>query len=200
LTVADPDFIVTRSALSRWDYVWRTGAPHPWGCWISIFKRTSWTWTMYEFFKALHIFGLILMAGNVTVTAFWKVFADRTCKTQIISFAQWLVTVTDFTFTLTGGFLMVIGGYGAALVGGIPLFETPWLVLGQLMLLVSGGIWLLILVPIQIRQARYARDFAIIGDVPEVYKKDSRTWLVWGLISTVPLTLGMYSMVFKPYF
>jgi hypothetical protein len=33
-----------------------------------------------------------------------------------------------------------------------------------------------------------------------VYKKDSRTWLVWGLISTVPLTLGMYSMVFKPYF
>jgi uncharacterized membrane protein len=120
---------------------------------------------MYEFFKALHIFGLILMAGNVTVTAFWKVFADRTCKTQIIGFAQWLVTVTDFTFTLTGGFLMVIGGYGAALVGGIPLFETPWLVLGQIMLLVSGGIWLLILVPIQIRQARYARDFAIIGDV-----------------------------------
>ena len=93
---------------------------------------------MYEFFKALHIFGLILMAGNVTVTAFWKVFADRTSKTQIIGFAQWLVTVTDFTFTLTGGFLMVIGGYGAALVGGLSLFETPWLVLGQLMLLRLG--------------------------------------------------------------
>jgi uncharacterized membrane protein len=175
-------------------------AQRPWRRWNSFVKRAWWTWTMYEFFKALHIFGLILMAGNVTVTAFWKVFADRTCKTQIIGFAQWLVTVTDFTFTLTGGFLMVIGGYGAALVGGLSLFETPWLVLGQLMLLVSGGIWLLILVPIQIRQARYARDFAIIGDVPEVYKKDSRTWLVWGLISTVPLTLGMYSMVFKPYF
>ena len=50
------------------------------------------------------------------------------------------------------------------------------------------------------RLARYARDFAIIGEVPEIYKRDSRTWLIWGLISTVPLTLGMYSMVFKPYF
>jgi uncharacterized membrane protein len=156
--------------------------------------------SMYEFFKAIHLLGLILMAGNVTVTAFWKVFADRTCKTQIIGFAQWLVTVTDFTFTLTGGFLMVVGGYGAALAGGISLFSTPWLVLGQLMLAISGAIWLGILVPIQIRQARAARDFAIIGDVPDSYKKDSRTWLIWGLISTVPLITGMYLMVGKPSF
>jgi uncharacterized membrane protein len=170
------------------------------GRWPFFLERTERTSTMYEFFKALHILGLILMVGNVTVTAFWKVFADRTCKTQIIGFAQWLVTVTDFTFTLTGGFLMVIGGYGAALVGGVSLFSTPWLVLGQLMLAVSGGIWLGILIPIQIRQARYARDFAIIGEVPESYKKDSRTWLIWGLISTVPLTAGMYFMVFKPFF
>ncbi|MBB4200308.1 hypothetical protein CCR94_00455 [Rhodoblastus sphagnicola] len=154
---------------------------------------------MYEFFKGVHIFGLILMAGNVTVTAFWKVFADRTCKTQIVAFAQWLVTVTDFSFTLTGGFLMVLGGYGAAFAGHISLFSTPWLVYGQLMLAVSGAIWVGILVPIQIRQASAAQDFAIIGDVPDSYKKDSRTWLIWGLISTVPLTLGMYFMVAKPF-
>jgi len=154
---------------------------------------------MYEFFKALHILGLILMVGNVTVTAFWKVFADRTSDTKIMAFAQWLVTVTDFSFTLTGGFLMVVGGYGAALVAGIPLFSTPWLVMGQLMLGVSGAIWLCILVPIQIRQARYAQDFAIIGEVPAAYRKESRTWLVWGLISTIPLTAGMYFMVFKPF-
>ena len=69
---------------------------------------------MYAFFKSVHILGLVLMAGNVTVTALWKVFADRTSKTQIMAFAQWLVTVTDFSFTLSGGFLMVVGGYGAA--------------------------------------------------------------------------------------
>lgn len=155
---------------------------------------------MYEFFKSLHILGLVLMAGNVTVTALWKVFADRTGKTQIISFAQWLVTVTDFSFTLSGGFLMVVGGYGAAFVGHVSLFATPWLVLGQVMMAVAGAIWVGILVPIQIRQARWAQDFAIIGDVPEEYNKASATWLIWGLISTVPLLAGLYLMVAKPYY
>jgi uncharacterized membrane protein len=155
---------------------------------------------MYEFFKGLHILGLVLMAGNVTVTAFWKVFADRTCKPQLMGFAQWLVTVTDFSFTLTGGFLMVMGGYGAALTGNLPLVSTPWLLYGQIMMGVSGAIWVGILIPIQIRQARAARDFAIVGEVPASYRKDSKTWLIWGLISTVPLTLGMYFMVGKPTF
>jgi uncharacterized membrane protein len=153
---------------------------------------------MYEIFKSLHILGLILMAGNVTVTALWKVFADRTNKTQIMAFAQWLVTVTDFSFTLSGGFLMVIGGYGAAYVGNLSLFETPWLVLGQLMLMLAGAVWLGILVPIQIRQARWAQDFAVIGEVTAAYRQDSRTWLVWGLLSTVPLLAGLYVMVAKP--
>lgn len=155
---------------------------------------------MYDIFKMIYILGLILMVGNVTVTALWKVFADRTGKTQIISFAQWLVTVTDFSFTLLGGFLMVVGGYGAAFVGRFPLLSTPWLALGQAMLAVSGAIWLGILVPIQIRQAGAAQDFAIVGDVPDSYKKDSRTWLIWGLISTVPLTAALYFMVAKPTF
>ena len=153
---------------------------------------------MYAFFKSVHILGLILMAGNVTVTALWKVFADRTNKTQIMAFAQWLVTVTDFSFTLSGGFLMVVGGYGAAWVGHLSLFETPWLVLGQIMLAMAGAVWLGILVPIQVRQARWAQDFAIIGEVPKEYRKDSRTWLIWGLLSTVPLLAGLYWMVAKP--
>ncbi len=153
---------------------------------------------MYAFFKSIHILGLVLMAGNVTVTALWKVFADRTSKTQIMAFAQWLVTVTDFSFTLSGGFLMVIGGYGAAYVGHLSVFDAPWLVLGQVMLAIAGAVWLGILVPIQVRQARCAQDFAIIGDVPAAYRKDSRTWLVWGLLSTVPLLAGLYIMVAKP--
>jgi len=153
---------------------------------------------MYAFFKSVHILGLILMAGNVTVTALWKVFADRTNKTQIMAFAQWLVTVTDFSFTLSGGFLMVVGGYGAAFVGHLPLFGTPWLVLGQAMLGVAGAVWLGILVPLQIKQAHWAQDFAIIGEVPAAYRQASRTWLVWGLLSTVPLLAGLYWMVAKP--
>lgn len=152
---------------------------------------------MYEFCKTMHILGLVLMAGNVTVTALWKVFADRTCKPQIMSFAQWLVTVTDFSFTLPGGFMMVVGGYGAVYFGGWPL-DTPWLLVGQIMMGMAGAVWLGILVPIQIKQAAWARDFAITGEVPADYRKGSATWLVWGLLSTVPLCVGLWVMVDKP--
>jgi uncharacterized membrane protein len=68
------------------------------------------------------------------------------------------------------------------------------------MLAVSGAIWVGILIPIQIRQAHSAQDFAIIGDIPEAYRKDSRTWMIWGLISTAPLTAGLYFMVAKPFY
>lgn len=152
---------------------------------------------MYAFFKTLHILGLVLMLGNVTVTALWKVFADRSCKTQIMSFSQWLVTVTDFSFTLPGGFLMVMGGLGAAYFGGWSL-TTPWLLTGEIMMGIAGAVWLGILVPIQIKQAAWARDFAITGEVPAEYRKASATWLVWGLLSTVPLGIGMWVMVAKP--
>jgi len=153
---------------------------------------------MYAFFKSVHILGFVLMAGNVTVTALWKVFADRTSNTRIIAFAQWLVTVTDYSFTFFGGFLMVVGGYGAAWVGNISLIHTPWLVLGQLMLLLAGAIWAGILIPIQIRQAGCAQDFAVYGEVSAAYRKDSRVWLIWGLTSTVPLIAGLWFMVAKP--
>jgi uncharacterized membrane protein len=115
-----------------------------------------------------------------------------------MAFAQWLVTVTDFSFTLSGGFLMVVGGYGAAYVGHLSLVETPWLVIGQMMMALAGAVWLGILVPIQVRQARWAQDFAVIGEVSAEYRQDSRTWLVWGLLSTVPLLAGLYVMVAKP--
>jgi uncharacterized membrane protein len=152
---------------------------------------------MYAFCKTLHILGLVLMLGNVTVTALWKVFADRSCKTQIMAFAQWLVTVTDFSFTLSGGFLMVAGGYGAVYFGDLPL-TTPWLLVGQIMMGAAGAVWLGVLVPIQIKQAAWARDFAITGDIPPAYTRASATWLVWGLLSTVPLGIGMWVMVAKP--
>jgi uncharacterized membrane protein len=43
---------------------------------------------MYALFKTLHIIGVVILVGNVTITAFWKVFADRTGNAQLIAHAQ----------------------------------------------------------------------------------------------------------------
>ena len=152
----------------------------------------------YEIARFLHITGVVMLMGNITVTAIWKFFADRDGRPQVLGFAQKLVTYTDWSMTVWGAALTMIGGYAMASLAGYDLVTTRWLLWSQLCFLVAGMIWLLIIVPIQWRQARLAREFAGGGVIPEAYRRDSRRWLVWGLISTLPLVTALWLMVAKP--
>lgn len=153
---------------------------------------------LYEIAKTVHVIGVILLVGNVSATAIWKLFADRTGDPKIIAFSQKLVTYTDLSLTLWGIILIVAGGYAAALIGGLDLIGPGWLLYGQLLFVVSGALWLGILLPLQIRQARAAKRFAETGEVPEQYWRDCRSWIIWGLIATVPLVAGIWVMIAKP--
>jgi uncharacterized membrane protein len=152
----------------------------------------------YEFMKFLHLLGVVLLVGNVTITAFWKVFADRTGDAQVVAFAQYLVTLCDWVFTLAGIVLISGGGYGMAVARGFHIFGDSWLIWGQLLFLVSGLIWLFVLIPLQIRLAKQARISGATGSVPEVYWRDGRIWLIWGIIATIPLVGAIYVMIAKP--
>jgi uncharacterized membrane protein len=152
----------------------------------------------YEFMKFLHVIGAVLLVGNVTITAFWKVFADRTGDAQVVAYAQRLVTLCDWVFTLSGIVMIVIGGYGMAYVQGLNIFGNAWLILGQLFFIVSGLIWLFVLIPLQIRLAKQARVSGLSGSVAPAYWRDGRLWLIWGIIATIPLVGAIYVMIAKP--
>jgi len=153
---------------------------------------------LYLTFKFLHVFGVIILVGNVTVTAVWKVFADRTREASVVAFGQRLVTITDWFLTVGGIVLLVIGGYGAAMVSNLDLLGARWLVWGQVLLAISGLIWMAILIPAQMRQATAARAFANGGEIPASYRRDASRWLFWGIVATVPLVVALWVMVFKP--
>jgi uncharacterized membrane protein len=85
----------------------------------------------YAAFKIIHLLGVALFLGNIIVTGVWKYYADRTKCPRVIGFAQRLVTLTDWAFTLGGVILILIGGYGMARLAGYDLFERSWLLLGQ---------------------------------------------------------------------
>lgn len=152
----------------------------------------------YLIYKSVHLLGVVMILGNVTVTAIWKVFADRTRDARVIAFAQRLVTITDWAMTVGGIVLILVGGFGATAVGGIHPFGQRWLIWGEILFAVSGTIWMFILVPIQIRQARMARAFANGGEIPEAYRRESRRWITWGVIATVPLIAAVWVMTAKP--
>lgn len=139
-----------------------------------------------------------MLAGNITVTAVWKVFADRNGDWRIVQFGQRLVTGTDFGLTIPGIILTMTGGYGTLWVMGYKLTEPAWLLWSQIMFAAAGIIWLFILVPIQIKQARLANAFTSQEGITAEYKRLSRRWITWGLISTVPLCVVLWLMVAKP--
>ena len=152
----------------------------------------------YETAKFIHIVGIVILVGNVTASAMWKFFADRSRDPVIVGFSQRLVTITDWSLTFWGVVLTVIGGYSAAAIGQMNLLSDRWLVLGQELFLVSGVMWVGILVPLQIRMARMARQFKNGGSIPDGYRVASRAWLVVGVAATVPLVAAMWVMVMKP--
>ena len=150
----------------------------------------------YDAFKVVHLFGVVLFLGNIIVTAVWKALADRTGSPAIVAYAQRLVTITDFAFTAVGAALIAITGpLMAEQFGGIG--ATRWLTWGAGMFVASGLIWVFVLIPVQIMQARMARTFAKQTAIPGRYRKLSSIWSVAGAVATLLPLANLYFMVFK---
>lgn len=151
-----------------------------------------------EAWLSLHILGVVLFLGNLIVTAVWKTLADRTKNPPVVAYGQRLVTVTDIAFTATGAALIIVAGQVMAQdYGGV--FSGPaWLTWGWSLFIASGVIWLTVLIPIEVLQARLARGFRDGGIIPERYWRLSRLWAIFGVIATILPLVTLYLMVFKP--
>jgi uncharacterized membrane protein len=153
---------------------------------------------VYQALVYAHILGVILLAGNITITAFWKVLADMTKDAKLIAFANRGVIIADWIFTASGIVLTLVGGVGISIMGQWPLFEVSWLSWSVFWFVIAGLLWMIFLIPLQIRQMRAAKLFAQTGVIPESYWRDANRWIMIGLIATVPLLIILYLMVAKP--
>jgi len=155
----------------------------------------------YEALKILHLFGVIIFMGNIIITGWWKVMADRTGDYRIIAFAQRQVTLTDWLFTFGGVLILLIASFGMVYHMNNDLmaeiYETRWLWWGYHLFLISGVIWVVILLPMQIIQARMARKFAKTGEIPQRYWLYGKIWLWFGILATIVPLANIYWMVVK---
>ncbi len=152
----------------------------------------------YLLLKSLHILGVVLFLGNIIVTGWWKFMADRTRNPTIVAFAQRQVTLTDYVFTL-GGVLLVLGtGLGNAILHDMDYLSIKWLAWGYWLFMVSGVIWVTVLISVQFRQACMAKTFADSSEIPEAYWRLSSIWYLFGTLATLLPLVNIYWMVFKP--
>jgi uncharacterized membrane protein len=152
----------------------------------------------YLILKSAHIFGVILLLGNLIVTAWWKLMANRTKSPCVIAFAQRQVTLTDFVFTAPGAFMAIIAGDYMAYSTIPDSWNVQWLTWGRCLFIASGIIWITVLIPTQIKQARLARNFSKSESIPDEYWKLSTRWNIFGTIAVALPLINIYWMVFKP--
>jgi len=152
----------------------------------------------YLALKALHILGVTLFLGNIIITGWWKVMADRTGDYRVIAFAQRQVTLTDYVFTFGGVLLILATGIGNAVLHDMDYTQITWLVWGNMLFIASGIIWVVALIPIQIKQAKMAHEFGSSQSIPDEYWKLGKQWIIYGTIATVLPLMNIYWMVFKP--
>lgn len=143
--------------------------------------------------KSLHILGSSLFLGNIIVSAFWKVLADRTGNYSVIRFATRLVNVTDAVFTGLGATLLLVTGHLlAGNYGGI--LSNDWILWSYVLFGVSGAIWIAVLIPIQFRQAQMLR-MSPTEEIPKEYYRLTRLWTLAGILATLFPLPAVYLMV-----
>jgi uncharacterized membrane protein len=94
---------------------------------------------MYLVLKLLHLAGVVLFLGNIIVGVFWKQFADKTRNAAIMATTIDGIIAADRVFTIPGIVILLVGGIGAAIVGGIPILKTGWLLWGIVAFILSGA-------------------------------------------------------------
>lgn len=143
--------------------------------------------------KIAHVLCACLFLGNVIVSGIWAAMAERTRNHAIVQFSNRLVLITDLMFTLTGAIGVVVTGHlMAAHYGGGS--AHPWIQWSYALFGLSGLIWLLVLVPIQLKQRKLLQRTT---QITSEYLQWSRIWQVSGAVATVlPLPI-IYFMVTK---
>ena len=144
--------------------------------------------------KIVHVLCACLFLGNVVVSGIWAALAERTRNHAIVQFSNRLVLITDLLFTLSGAVGVVITGHlMAAQYGGDS--AHPWISWSYTLFGLSGLIWMLVLVPIQLKQRRLLQRTT---QITSEYLQWSRIWQVSGAVATaLPLPI-IYFMVAKP--
>lgn len=152
---------------------------------------------LYLLLKALHILGVVVFLGNISIGLFWKRMADRTKDAAIIAHTLGAIIVADRLFTIPGIVVLVAAGIGMAMLAGLPILGTGWILWGIVLLSISG------LAFIPVARAQVAMHEAALtgmrdGAQRERYERASRVWDVWGSIALLAPLAALVIMVMKP--
>jgi uncharacterized membrane protein len=152
---------------------------------------------IYLIWKLLHVFAAIIFVGNITLGPFWKTASDKTKDRGKIADTLKNIIRADRLFTMPSVAFLIIFGFGAQMSAGYEM-ETPWIMWGLVMVIISAIAFMAKVVPLQKKMYALASDENKFNW--EEYQKLSKQWNIWGSIATLAPYIAVILMVLKPSF
>jgi uncharacterized membrane protein len=153
----------------------------------------------YDIFVFVHLVGVVLFFAGFSASLFLRVRAERARDPKIIAYSFSLINFNDKWFTPPAVVLIVAGGFGAALVAGIPVVGTGWILWSLVLFGVSGLIFLFRALPLQKRIERLAAQDSDLGEFDWAgYRALSSVWSRWATTAFLAVVVAFVLMVFKP--
>ncbi len=156
----------------------------------------------HQWHLLLHVGGVVVFLGNISVTAAWMLMAGRTKNRDVLHFAAKSVTRADLLFTLPGLLLVLLNGLAmaAARWGGWTGFhEISWITVSLMLFTISGLVWVGVLLRLQRRMLTLSGPSGRAGSpLPAEFFSALHQWYAWGTLATVLPIISLYLMVNKP--
>jgi uncharacterized membrane protein len=152
---------------------------------------------MYLLLKYLHILSSVVLVGTGFGTAYFMFFANRGRNLIAQAEVARLVVRADWWFTTPAVIVQPLTGMALAHLAGWPL-GTPWLAWSLALYLLTGALWLPVVV-LQLRMARMAAQSARAGlPLPDAYWRCARWWEALGYPAFAAMLAVFWLMVSKP--
>jgi uncharacterized membrane protein len=130
---------------------------------------------LYRALLLVHLLGVAAFLSNAVAALFWKARADRGRDPAVVAHTFRTLVAGDRWITPIATAAIVITGIGAALVAGVPMLRTGWL------------LWSIV---------SFAGSGAVFGW--ERYESEARRWSRWAHVSLLLAFLAMALMTLKP--
>lgn len=154
---------------------------------------------MYELMILLHILGVILFFGNLMIAFCLMIRIRKHTPIQVTAHSLNLVNMADKWLTTISVILILGSGVVAAIMTGIPIFGTGWILWSLVVFGLSGLIFVIRVLPLQVRMERTAvkilKQESITNDQLHM---DIKRWKRWAGLASTAAFLAIVLMVFKP--
>ncbi len=149
----------------------------------------------FTFYKLLHIIGVILFLGNITIGLFWMRIAVKTADAKILAHSLKGIIASDMIFTIPGVIFIATAGLMTAMVGLYPIMKTGWIVWSMTLFVLSGIAFIFKVSPLQKKM------YALVSSSDSYDQTKFRSlylaWNIWGMIALVLPIAAAVMMVLK---